>query len=156
MCSGAVSGPERNASRFGCTASGLRIIVFWPACGCPAAPVAGLAVGTSPRPPAPGAGLEEHLGVRLAGIGQSAWVSHTSADRSMSTLGSSMIPFGTFCSQKSNHRCRVDTHTSRRESNGSTWPSWDSHSLRGMLFSASAYQNLLKWSGRTLSSLSPW
>ena len=92
----------------------------------------------------------------LPGIGQSAWVSHTSADRSRSTRGSSMMPLATSCSQKSNHRCSVDTHTARRESNGSTWPSCDSHSLRGTLFSARAYQNLLKWSGRTLSSLRPW
>ena len=154
MCTGAVNGSERYARRFGWVASGLPTMVAcdWGVLSSNDSG-AGLRDGTSDRSPP---GWKYTSVAVLPGTGQSACVSHTSAERSMSTIGSSMMPFGTPCSQKSNQRCRVDTQTSRRTSNGSTWPSCDSHSLRGMFCSARAYQYLLKWSGRTLSSFRPW
>ena len=71
---------------------------------------------------------------------------------SMSTRGSSMIPFWMPSSQWSNQAWSWRIHSARLVMNGSMWPSRQSHSLRGTLLAASWYHHSVVWSGSTLSS----
>ena len=88
---------ERNTRRLACEPSGLFIIVFslWPG------PSVHDSVSVAPPEPSarlpaePGAVPRRNTSVACdSGIGQSEAVSKTSLATSMSTLGSSMIPFG--------------------------------------------------------------
>ena len=155
--SGLLSAGERNTRRLACEPVGLLIIVF-SLCGTTSVHVS-VSVAPPELPPSVPAEawsvLCRYTSVAAEPGRASRRRLHVSAAVSSSTFGSFMIPLSRPCSQWSNQRCRVSTHSARRKSNGSSWPVRVSHILRGMFLASRPSHHSVAWLKRTLSSWKP-
>jgi hypothetical protein len=154
----AFSGAERKTRRLACV-PGMFIMVVSLCVGASThVTLSSAPPDASPRSPAAAWSVARRYRSTGAasGSGQSLAVCQVLSASWRSTRGWSITSLAMPYSQRSNHLCRVSTHSARRRSNGSMCPARNSQSLRGTALAFRPAHQLAKWSMRTLSSCSPW